>query len=360
MHFLTLVSVKVDSNIQDKAEDQVYREKIAELQEKSQTEKDNFMVQIFLEKYRGLTSSFARAVDRAVEDAMAPYSENTSNSQYCEFVDRTDELKEDYKHGTAPCVRFSNGEILETWNRHFSDRFEIRNGTVVQRIAGKLHHPKRTKKAKRFTFLKDYPLRKLYPTFKAYADDTSNYCDEEQAYGYYCNPKAFWDWYSIGGRGPLLLLVKDDCDEFSIGERSTEYDTASAPTGYKWAVAARKKDIAWDVMKGWEFKSVKDRYLMLKEAFEKGTIPENMYAHITDEGIQGYKLFYAAGESFEDYLARHNLDTELKCHVGAYGFLNEEGWNTADDFGGGWVETLNGFIDSLDDDDVIVGVNNHM
>lgn len=60
---------------------------------------------------------------------------------------------------------------------------------------------KRTKRAKRMRAMLCYPNKKLYPDFQSFADDGwIPFNEEVQKYGYFCNPNAMWDWYSIGGR----------------------------------------------------------------------------------------------------------------------------------------------------------------
>ena len=110
-------------------------------------------------------------------------------------------------------------------------------------------HKKRTKAAKRIKALLNYPIKKLYPELSDYASEywELSYHPEHKAYGFYYNPDAFFDWYSIGGRWPDLFLVKEGCKECSIGERSQRYgkENLPGPEGYKWVCAARKKDIEW-------------------------------------------------------------------------------------------------------------------
>ena len=65
--------------------------------------------------------------------------------------------------------------------------------------------------------LVNYPLKKLYKTLGEYAEQYHGYVynEEEQGYGYYSNPNAFYDWYVIGGRWPRVFLVKESCTEYS-------------------------------------------------------------------------------------------------------------------------------------------------
>lgn len=84
------------------------------------------------------------------------------------------------------------------------------------------------------------PYDKIYQTFEKFVEKEYGtfYYEEQEAYGYYYNPDAFYDWYSIGGRWPDMFLVKDDCGEYGIADRSwtcADKET-KAPDGYHWTM----------------------------------------------------------------------------------------------------------------------------
>lgn len=111
--------------------------------------------------------------------------------------------------------------------------------------------------------LPDYPMKKLYATFEGYAKNYRfhEYHEDKQAFGYYCNPEARWDWFVIGGRWPVTFLVKDTCTEYSLGERTwgDENTVYTVPEGYMWVSAARKKDIEWEAMRNWQLHQIKQQ-----------------------------------------------------------------------------------------------------
>lgn len=55
------------------------------------------------------------------------------------------------------------------------------------------------------------PFKELYPTFKEYMEDfiQTPFDEEEQDYGYWENPNAKWDYWTIGGRWKGFLKAKD-------------------------------------------------------------------------------------------------------------------------------------------------------
>ena len=243
---------------EDEQENMKIAEIIKELEKNKESENnlgEHILTDFYLSLYSGLTTTFARGVAEAVADKMIPYG--AESEEYMEFFDDTERLKERYRTETRDCIKLPQGTICSSWDFH---DYCIQNGVVFQRKAGKLHHPMRTKKSKRMKALVDYPLRKLYPSYEAMAIDMGYYHDEKtDAYGWYGNPNTIWDWYSIGGRWPKWFLVKDTCQEYSIGHRDSKIDL-SAPEGYMWVCAARKKDIEWDVMREWKKQFQTDRY----------------------------------------------------------------------------------------------------
>ena len=105
---------------------------------------------------------------------------------------------------------------------------------------------------------------------REYAEKHGNYekGDGTDAYGYYLNPNAEWDWFQIGGRWPNRFLVKSNCCTVFSGELSFflkgEPDV-EAPDGYCWVTGARKKDIAWDVMKALFIQREREIYLQCEK-----------------------------------------------------------------------------------------------
>ena len=93
----------------------------------------------------------------------------TKNTKYLEFVDCTDEVKEEYLNGSMDCFKGTNGVIYSHYSR-IGRSFTIIDGVVYQNCAGPLKHPKRTKKAKRMTALPNYPFKKLYKSWQEWTD----------------------------------------------------------------------------------------------------------------------------------------------------------------------------------------------
>ena len=363
MHFVTFVAVDVgDYPICEQA-DKAIKEKLDEL---SKMTEDTIPARAYLKcsisQLNSLTNSFARAVDSAVERRLEPYCECTDDEEYLEFIDETEDVKTQYANG-VDCIKLSNGKIVPAWK--LNDKFCIKNGLVYQKKWGPLKHDKRTKKAKRMVALPNYPFKRLYKTCGEFADDYLGlrYDEEKNAYGYYCNPNSFWDWYRIGGRWPCNFLVKEDCEEYAPGNYDVDEDLPSPPKGYKWASAARKKDIRWQALIDYEKKRMAERFEFYLKAFEEKELPKDAwYLKLEEDGIYNYckTAVYLNGETLEENLRRRGFlnDSDfltLPCY-----YVDDEYWhceNTSD--GTDWKAEVKKFYNSLSDETVLVSVDCH-
>lgn len=363
MHFVTFVAVEIGEYPICKHADNAIKARIDEL---SKMEEGDITRNVFrkctLSQLRSLTNSFARAVDAAVERRLEPYCECTEDEEYLEFIDETEDAKAQYEQG-IDCIKLPNGKIVPAWK--LNNKFCIKDGLVYQKNWGPLKHDKRTKKAKRMIALLNYPFKKLYKTCAEFADEYLGlrYNEEEKAYGYYCNPNSFWDWYRIGGRWPCNFLVKEDCEEYAPGNYDEDDDLPTPPEGYKWASAARKKDIQWQALIEYEKKRMTKRFELYRNAFETKELPnDSWYLKLEDDGIYHYSkvAVYLDGETLEENLTRREFidDSDfltLPCY-----YVDNEYWhneNTMD--GPNWKKEVKKFYDSLSDETVLVSVDCH-
>lgn len=363
MHFITLVAVDVGDFPICKVTDKRIEAEIAKLsKDATDTTLDRVYTKCHLSQLRSLTNSFARAVDSAVEYRLEPYCECTDDEEYLEFIDETEDLKQHYEKG-IDCIKLPNGKIEMAYV--MSDKFCIKNGLVYQRKYGQLKQDKRTKRAKKMIALPNYPFKKLYKTFGDFAEQYRglNYNEEQSAYGYYCNPNSFWDWYRIGGRWPCNLLVKEDCEEFAPGNYDDELP--ASPDGYKWASAARKKDIQWLTLIEYEKKRMLERFEFYRQVFETKELPEDEWGlKIKEDGIYSYFhniAVYLKGESFEENQARRDfIDDSDYLTLPCY-YVDEEFWHSEScpKENGPWKEEIKHFYESLSDDTVLVCVDCH-
>lgn len=200
--------------------------------------------------------------------------------------------------------------------------------------------------------------------------------DGTDAYGYYLNPNAEWDWFQIGGRWPNRFLVKTNCCTVFSGELSfflkNEPDV-EAPDGYCWVTGARKKDIAWDVMKALFIQREREIYLQCEKWYREGTLPNGGRGlFITDKGVESWgSLLYAKGETLEECLRRKGLSEEYQYPLGTYALLSDDGWTDRYKMGcegenmnseneRQWDQAVQRYIASLPDDAMLVSVDCHI
>ncbi|MEY8389816.1 hypothetical protein D3Z47_02110 [Lachnospiraceae bacterium] len=374
MHYLTLAAIEIHEVVEDRETDIWIAEILEELKTQKQTDTKNIMLDIESGKWENLQSAFSRAVDSGISDVMYPYYASTEDPEYLEFDNRTEKLREEYE-GVADCIKLPQGTIVEQHGAPLWSRFIVRDGKVFQKDAGPLHHEKRTKKAKRMAALPDYPRRKLYKSFAEYAEDRCGFSfdEEHQGYGYYYNPNAIWDWYSVGGRWPELFLVKDSCTEYSVGERGrgNADRMAKAPEGYRWVCAARKKDIAWEAMRDWRNRETAEHFHKLEQMFLAGKTNPGFPGEIVPEGIMRFdRLVYRKDSSLEEYLEEYGIPGSWKYPVGSHDIVDSDRWMSMEDSvpdpeSGNyvpvdWRSCIDGYIDNLDEDTVLAAVDYHI
>lgn len=368
MHFKTLVTVKFPEIVEDEERNVEIAKKIIELTEMKKEKPDDIMIELALEKLNNVRDTFSQETASRVEDIMYPHYTDLDDPELLEFEDKTDMLREEYENGRPDCVRLPQGDIVEIGGYPVYGRFIIRDGKVYEKYAGPLKHEKRTKSAKRMKALPSYPRKKLYKSFQDYAECYCGfeYCEKYDGYGYFYNPNAMCDWYQVGGRWPAMFLVKENCTEYTIGERSwcndhTEY---KAPEGYIWVCGTRKKHIEWQAMRDWRNQKAAERFHKLEAMFQNRQLTEGFHGYLTEDGIVEWgEQVYKKGETLTEYLSEHGIPDNWKYPLGVHDIVDEEVWMSRDDrvFGEAisWHDRIDDYIDSLCEETVLVGVDYH-
>jgi hypothetical protein len=111
------------------------------------------------------------------------------------FNDTTDNNLNDYNTKSVKKVVMPDGTLLNPWDETFKVKNE--KGFNETKVPPELEQI-------------EVPFKQLYTTFESYM---KNWCgeepDENGRYGYYYNPNAKWDWYSMGGRWSGFFKLKD-------------------------------------------------------------------------------------------------------------------------------------------------------
>lgn len=319
------------------------------------------------------------AAEYILKPLLEPYEEGTENPCYQEFVETEVAVEEKYRTGTLTCIRFPEGRIRAAYEREFYSQFQVDNGRIYQTCSGPLHHPRRSKKAKKLELLPEYPIRRYYPSIEQFAEKYYGFVYNEEigAYGSYSNPNAKWDWYQVGGRWPYEFLVKSDCQTVVIADRrhfTPEDIEPAAPDGYRWVCGARKADIQWDLMKKLAVASELARYEQYRVWFDQGEITGNAspLLCVTENGIVNWgDLLYRKGETAEEHLARKGLSEQYKFPCDPFALVDEDGWQEYGEMGWFgmstnnveeqvWRNTVEKFLDALPMDALLITVDCHI
>ena len=372
MHYLTLIAVNVPQIKENEAENKKVKALIKAM-ETNKPEGKDYLYDIKLEELKETQTTFARKVSDLAYEFMEPFGQDSED--YQEFCDLTEELESVYESEKGNFIKTPDGRIFEEYRNIDGHNFSIENGMVYERIrTGKAGSQfKRTKIAKKMKAIMDYPYKKAYKTFDLFAREGRNesYDENQQAYGYYCNPNTVYDWCVIGGRWPNIFLVKEECQEIYISTESHGCQK-DKPNGYKWVTAARMKDIEWEVMKIFDKENQTKQYHTFVEYFEKGEVPPNSYYTLTEKGLNSFgDMAYIKGESLEEFLLRKGVSDELKYPCVCYGYFHDglynERWiySTPGQAGSdknliAWQKEVDEYLLGLNPEDVLVGIDIHI
>lgn len=312
----------------------------------------------------------------AIDTMVAPFDENTEEPEHLEFQDMSGSVRKDYEEKTLDMICLLDGSVVQTHDPRFYQQFTLEDGMVYQKNWGPLHHKKRTKKAKKMRVILNAPVCKVYHTMGAFAEDYYGYSfhETEQAYGYFSNPKGYYDWYQVGGRWPLRLLIPFGDPFYILGEKSwaVEKDEKKAPDGYRWVTGARKSAIQWDLMKSLAVEKATESFYKLEQWFITGIKPEgwDICATVTEEGIVDWgELVYKKDITLEQFLQERGLSPEQSFLLGAYYVIDDGEWNCSDEYpdksesgdeDGTWRQYLEDHLEDLEDDAVIVTLDCHI
>lgn len=309
-------------------------------------------------------------VEGELEKLLEPFCVDTDNPAFKEFYAASEDFLDEYRNNAIDCVKLPQGCIVSL-EHSLARPFCIVNGNISQKVFGQLKKVKKSKKSRKMTALPDYPIHKFYKTLSDYVDDYYGYefDEDSQAYGYYFNPNAHLDYYTVGGRWPFRFLVKESCTERIIEEQNwfSQNYTAKAPTGYVWVCGAKKKDIEWDAMKDWAITEAKKHFALLIKCYSSKCCPENYMWDINEDGIYSFSnQLYVANESEYDYLTRQGLAPDQRMLPQTYSFLNNGEWNFFGDMGRfgktikDWRTLLTSYLDSIPEENFIVGIDCHI
>ena len=369
MHYLTFVAVQIPPYEEDYEENKKVEQAIEDLKIDETTEE--ILKNIYLDCLFEHKTTFGRLVGDAVEEALAQFGQDSE--EYQEFFDMTEEIQQDYETGTNDFFKTPDGRFMRNLFSVDGHQFVVRGNKVYEYVGNGIRREVRTKLAKKMKAYPNHPNKKAYKSFKDFADNGrfENYDEERGAYGYYCNPDTVYDWYAIGGRWFDCLLVKDSCTEVYTCDKKRE-KTIPAPKGYKWIAGARMKDIEWDLMLKLQKEHLEKDYEQYKKWFADGMLPEKSYCTLRANGISSWNgMEYYDGDTLETFMERKGIAPGVKYPPVCYGYFNDGRYNerwccsTAVEKGHDrpeiiWQKEVDEYLDGLNPDEVLVGVDIHI
>ena len=291
-----------------------------------------------------------------LEDLLAPYYEQGGpESQYTVFKDVTDKYKEKYAADTTGVVEAPDGELFSRYDERF--RNPDWNPMSADSSAEQYLFPEGWT-------TRDAQVNELYPSFEQYM---VQYCrfdfhTAHNAWGYYHNPNAKWDWWEIGGRWEGELTTKPGVSpaDIIIGEPGVFGPADNAYTregGRLGCDGCRKSDLDFEYAKAARIQSVKDRWAAMaadENAKDNPAVRLFEYGFDKDATLAGELSRAEQAEPFQTFAVL--LD-------GSWFERGEMGWWAciSDDKGKGmWCDEVKQLWDEIPEDAVIVIVDCHI
>ena len=333
----------------------------------------HFSVCVVIPKTYTLRRIDENCVDNAAYRLLAAYEESTEDPEFLKFEDKSDEAAARYQSDKIQVIRYPDDSLVQACDHPFYDRFVIRENTILEHFSEEDGGDRETEESKSLTLIPEYPVSSRY-SFEQYCEEYFGYSrDPDGHWGYYYNPRATWDWYSIGGRFSGELLAKEDAESV-LRLLDVEDKEADHPEGFRWVNGARMKDIAWEKMHELKVANSRSDYDRLSEAFRTHDDSNlGFLAKITDDGIAGWgNMLYIKGETEDEFMARRGATKDDTHPLSVFAFVDSLGeWHASGDMGWfgfasnekperAWHDELKALTEAIDPDDFVVIVDCHI
>ncbi len=135
-----------------------------------------------------------------------------------------------------------------------------------------------------------------------------------------------------------------------------------------WVCAARKKDVAWDIMREWKRKELTEEYVRLQGMFKNGCMQAKYFGEIVEDGIMRFgNYLYCKDESLEEFLERCAYSDTSRYPILVSDIVNDSEWISSEDCEDKetkrwcmeWDKKVESYIDSLEDDTVMIALDCH-
>jgi hypothetical protein len=310
-------------------------------------------------------------IDGILDYLLAPYEESTENEDYRVFQDCTEKCRKEYQEDTSDFAQFPDGNIYSIYHGKFCSKYMVKDGKVYCKPEKFGDDPYESEDSLAITYLPNRPVKCHY-SFEEYCVDFCGYRLENGCWGYWSNPNAKWDWWTVGGRWSGSMLAAKGIKDVLYS--SEQHDDMLQMGNYRPIDGAFKKDIAFLKMHELQKESASARFFKLEKAFEQNDASDlGPLTAIKEDGIYGWgDLLYQAGETLEEYLQRRGLADDANGGFYPYAYVDAEGdWHGEGDMGWfgissndksklDWHTEVQQFLESLDGDDYLVCVDCHI
>lgn len=287
------------------------------------------------------------------EEQLAPYQENncdTCPKQYLQFFDQEKGFQHEWENGKTKMV-LVDGKYLFPWDEKF-------------RVPGKFGHGTDTHKVPDHLKIEEVSFQKIYSSFTQFVHKYHGKKirdPEKKRYGYWENPNAKWDYYTIGGRWAGFFKLKKG-KKGIIGKKS--WTNEGKEIDKDRTDQSRKKDI--------------DFVNTVKENMEKALKNYKEFENLlkSDSKTAEFKSYWIYGienkgdidnfipESQDEYVKRHAMPTTFavlkdgkwyeRGHMGWWAIVNNEKDSNK------WTIEFCKLIDELPEDTLLTVVDCHI
>jgi len=298
-----------------------------------------------------------------IDTQLAPYAEQDFDEQYGVFDNQEEENRESYENDTIEVIELDGNFYLK-----YDDRFRVK-----QDYSHVYRYPKNAT-------LKEVPKKEFYPTYVKYLQDYHGFDAPDERtglYGYWTNPNAKWDWYTIGGRWSGYFKPKAGASG-TLG-RSGSFDNQPMSG---WVDQVKYGDVDFAGMKKHEQDEANKTYDKVEEITKGREIPS--WAAIREkhgEDIQAARNEYNNHPVVKDFHAANfhcwgdlNEEYGAKCinrTAVTYAVLIDGKWYQKGEMGwwgmssnevnqDEWNEQFWKLLDSLDPDTMLTLVDCHI
>lgn len=283
------------------------------------------------------------------EEQLEPFQENNMGDcpkEYLEFYDVEDEYRKEYEEDGVEMIRCPDGALVYPWDDRFrvpAEKFGF--GTNTHEVPEGKGYEK-----------VNIPHKERFATFEEFIKEWSGYGErdpENGRFGYWENPNAKWDWYSLGGRWNGFFKLKDG-SKGSAGDAAWGCD----PARKGWADQARKKDIDFDAM-------TNDAVVLAEEQWDK-MLAEQAEAefggtYVTPEMVNRalFSIGAEPGMTKTEYLnnaSKNACATFAVLKDGVWYERGEMGWwgcVSNEKKGCNWRDEFMALFDEIEDDELL-------